>query len=135
MKTMIKCDGCGFFMTEEYYEDLPECPKCNGHYVTVIKNLIEIDCSKCNKINYVEKTKVDFILCFECGEQIFYKICKNCKHWIEEKESGPHGVKVGLCEKYMDTPTMEETEISINCGHDGPIYFGCKFGCNRWEKK
>lgn len=33
-RKMIECDNCKYKMTEKAYEDLPECPKCHGHYVT-----------------------------------------------------------------------------------------------------
>lgn len=33
----VKCDNCGYLMTEQEYDDFPECPECWGHYVEVIE--------------------------------------------------------------------------------------------------
>lgn len=35
---MIECDDsdCKYLMTEQEWEDFPQCPNCHGHYVTVI---------------------------------------------------------------------------------------------------
>lgn len=45
----IKCDKCGHIMTDEKYEDYPQCPKCWGAYCTVIPD------QKCNCICCKEK--------------------------------------------------------------------------------
>jgi len=36
-RKMVECDSCKYKMTEKAYEDHPECPKCYGHYVTIVE--------------------------------------------------------------------------------------------------
>ena len=32
---VVECDSCDWQLTEQEYEDFPECPNCWGHYMTV----------------------------------------------------------------------------------------------------
>ena len=60
------------------------------------------------------------------------KTCKTCRHWEEEIIERAES-RVGTCAiQVEDIYSMPSNGVGIICGHDGPIYFGCEFGCNMW---
>ena len=61
------------------------------------------------------------------------EVCRTCKHWGKGEENEGAPVDSRPCElEPFDIRNMKITDCAVMCGHDGGIFFGAEFGCNRW---
>lgn len=129
----VHLDDCPCYIPPGRFQDNDHHTKTDAELVTterdgIFTTVVKCTCGFYEALDREKKRR---------SKDMDKEVCRTCAFWGKERDGDDSPtVDARGCElEPFDVRNMKITDCAVMCGHDGGIYYGAEFGCNRWEAK